>query len=105
MARNNQTSHDVRLWLLVVMCATLISLPSASAEPADAPSLPPNQLLLNDQPELFKLAGQAAGADAKIISDHGPGFERAWGIEVRHQPDAEFQVQLVSPITSKLNPG
>ncbi len=68
--------------------------------------MPPNQILLNSEPQSFRLVGHAAPqADARIVPVQGPGFDRAWRVEVRRQPLAEFQVELVSAALGKLHPG
>ncbi len=88
------------MWLLTALFA--VSPPPVVA----APPLPPNQLLLESTPDLFRLTGQASSdANARIVSDQGPGFDRAWRIEVRKQPQDEFQLQLVSPVAGQLHRG
>lgn len=103
MVRSRKTPAGLRIWLLLT-ALWLLRVPTtlAADELATAPSLPPNQILLQPEPELFHLAGQA---DARIISVQGPGFDRAWRVEVRRQPPAEYQVQLVSPVAEKLSAG
>jgi GH35 family endo-1,4-beta-xylanase len=106
MAHSRKTPAGLRIWLLTALWILHIPMKLAAAESATAPSLPPNEILLNSEPELFRLVGQAAGqADARIVPAQGPGFDRAWRIEVRHQPQAEYQVQLVSPVPEQLNAG
>jgi endo-1,4-beta-xylanase len=88
--------------LLIALSAVLLPTGPALGQP----SLPPGQILLNSQPQLFRLVGQAASqADAKIVSVQGPGFDHAWRVIVRRQPQAEYQVQLVSAALPRLNSG
>lgn len=90
----------MKLWLLL-MAPWVVFLPAATAA-----VLPPNALLLNSDPDSFRLIGQLDGAaEAKIVPVQGQGFDRAWRVEVRHQPQAEYQVQLVAAVGGKLNRG
>jgi GH35 family endo-1,4-beta-xylanase len=103
MVHSRKTPAGLGLCLLMTARWTLhFPMKLAIGEPESAPSLPPNHILLSSQPELFRLVGQA---DAKIIPVQGPGFDRAWRVDVQSQPQAEFQLQLVSPVAEKLNPG
>jgi GH35 family endo-1,4-beta-xylanase len=85
------------LWLLLTALSAVSPLMAFGEPPLAA-----NQLLLESNPDLFHLAGQA---EAHIVSVHGPGFDRAWRIQVLQQPTDEFQLQLVSPVAGKLNRG
>ena len=61
---------------------------------------------LDSNPDSFKLVGQSIrDADAKIVPVQDKEFDRAWRIDVQRQPQAEYQLQLVSSISDKLNPG
>ena len=97
-------AHDSKI-MLRMKWHLLIILGAISSLAATAP-LPPNQLLLDSKPELFKLVGQAsAQAIAKIVSAQGSGFDRAWQIEVQTQPQAEYQVQLAATVPAKMSRG
>jgi endo-1,4-beta-xylanase len=85
--------------------AFFLPITTVVAQPARVPSLPPNQVLLNSDLVGFRLAGQSGDAIAKIVSVQGDGFDRAWQVQVSRQPAAEYQVQLVSTVSGKLNPG
>jgi len=101
MAHSRKSPTGTGLWLLL-MALLAVSPPPAVA----APPLPPNQLLLEPTPDLFRLTGQSSSdANARIVSDQGPGFDRAWRIEVRKQPQDEFQLQFVSPVAGQLHRG
>jgi GH35 family endo-1,4-beta-xylanase len=92
--------------LLTALSAVYVPMNLAVGEPAAAPSLPHNQILLKSGPESFRLVEQAAHqADARIVPVQGPGFDLAWRVDVQRQPLAEFQVQLVSAALGKLYPG
>ena len=96
MARNQTPTVPFAICLAVLYCA-------ASAPALD---LPPNQLLLDSKPDAFRLVGQAASqASAKFISVQGPAFDHAWHVEVRQQPQAEYQIQLAAPVPAKFQPG
>ena len=96
-------AHSQKYPIGIGLCLLLAFFPPmAFCGPLALPQLPPNQLLLQSRPDLFHLAGQA---EAQIVSVQGPGFDRAWRIDVRQQPADEFQLQLVSPLPSHLNRG
>ena len=88
-----------------ILLAFFLPITPVFAQPARVPSLPPNQLLLNSDPVGFRLAGQSGDAIAKIVSVQGPEFDSAWQVRVSRQPAAEYQVQLVSTVSGKFNPG
>src|SRR5271170_2873902 len=88
-----------------ILLAIFSPITAVLAQPAPAPSLPPNQLLPNSDLLGFRLAGQSGDAIAKIVPVQGPGFDHAWQVQVSRQPLAEYRVQLVSTVSGKLNPG
>jgi endo-1,4-beta-xylanase len=105
MACSRKSPTGMGLWLLLTALLAIFPL-AAVGGPTAAPTLPPNQTLLESTPELFRLTGQSTSlADARIVSLQGPAFDRAWRIEVRQQPADEFQLQLVSPVADQLHRG
>ena len=93
------------LWLLVTALLA-VSAPMVVGGLSALRPLPPNELLLESSPDIFRLVGQAASqAKARIVSVQGSGFDRAWRIEVQKQPEDEFQLQLVSSVAGQLHRG
>ncbi len=102
MDPDQKSFAQIALRLQALLCAILLPIAIIHAQPP----LPANQLLLDNQPKLFRLSGQAASqAHLKIVSIQGRDFDNAWRIELQQQPQDEYQVQLVAPLPKKLNPG
>ncbi len=104
-SRRNATATGFCSLCTGILLAFFSPMIAVLAQPTPAPSLPPNQLLLNSDLLAFRLAGQSGDAIAKIVPVQGPAFDHAWQVQVSRQPPAEYQVQLVSAVSRKFNPG
>jgi GH35 family endo-1,4-beta-xylanase len=99
---NHKYKAAFATWLMLAV----LMVPGAHA--ADAPSLPPNRLVLSSTPDLeqFRLVGQAAGqAEANVVAVRSQAFESAWNVDVHRQPLAEYQIQLAAHVRQMLNKG
>jgi endo-1,4-beta-xylanase len=96
-SRNILVGGTALWWLLVVLPA----LASGAAN-----SMESGRILVGSRPEAWRIEGALAKqAHADIVPTDRADFARAWQIELREQPAAEYQVQLAATVPDKLERG
>jgi endo-1,4-beta-xylanase len=90
----------------LLITALWVTCAGAAVAPASPNAvLPPNAVLIDSGPARLRLVGQAVKlAAGKIVSVTGMPFDKAWHVEVKSQPPSEYQIELASPIDSKVQP-